>query len=91
MLQHIQPKLFSSGKRIPSTIAIQNEEFVLAGELMVFSILQGGPAPLFLHPCLFKYSANLPLSTVEDCEPSKYQKVALKIQEAPDDRAVQEI
>ena len=74
-------KLFSSGKPISFTIAIQNEEFVLAGEVMVLSILQGGPAPSFLHPSLFKFIANLPLCAELDCEPSQYQRAALKVSE----------
>ena len=58
------------GKPINSTVTILNEDFVIAGEIMVFSILHGGAAPSFLDPIVYKFLAKLPLQ-VDDCSPSQ--------------------
>jgi hypothetical protein len=45
MLEYVEAKLFNNGKpinSINSIIALQNEDFKRAGEVMVMSILQGG-------------------------------------------------
>ena len=62
---------------INSTVTILNEDFVIAGEIMVFSILHGGPAP-FLDPIVYKFLAKLPLQ-VDDCSPSQHKTVALQV------------
>ena len=78
MLEYIETKLFCSGKPISSIIALQNEEFKLAGELMVMSILQNGPAPALLHQAVFNFISNQQLS-IEDITESDYKTVALQV------------
>ena len=78
MLEYIESKLFSDGKPINSTIALQREDFKLAGEVMVMSIIQGGPAPAFLHQSVFRFISKQELS-IEDIPESKYKMAALKV------------
>jgi hypothetical protein len=38
---------------VESTVALTEETFKLGAELMVMSILQGGPAPNFMSPVVY--------------------------------------
>ncbi len=78
ILEYVEAKLFSNRKPINSIIAFQNDEFKLAGEIMVMSILQNGPAPAFLHPAVFNYISNQNLS-IEDISEQGYKAVALQV------------
>ena len=46
------------GKPTDSMVALNNRDYLFAGELMVMSMLQGGPAPAFLNPSVFAYLSN---------------------------------
>jgi hypothetical protein len=48
MLEIAERKLFMNGWPVKSVIALSSQQFKIVGELMVMSILQGGPAPNFL-------------------------------------------
>jgi hypothetical protein len=78
MLEHVERKLFSNGKPINSTVALINEDFRLAGEIIVMSILQGGPAPSFINPDVFRYLTKQTL-TIERMPESKYKETAEKV------------
>ena len=78
MLEHIERKLFWGGKPINSTISLINEDYRLAGEVMVMSILQGGPAPTFLDPCVYKYLTKQSLTT-EGITVTKYKEAAEEV------------
>ena len=43
-------------------VALMNNDFEISGEVMVMSILQGGPAPCFLNESVFAFLAKKPLS-----------------------------
>lgn len=73
----IERMLFCEGKPVPSIVALNNGDFELAGELMVMSILQGGPAPSFLHPSVFAYLADQPLQPQNNDE--RYKNAAIKV------------
>ena len=55
MLELAEHKYFSSGWPVKSTIALSSQQFSIVGELMVMSVLQGGPAPNFLNPSVYSY------------------------------------
>ena len=78
MLEYVEAKLFSNGKPINSIIALQNEDFKRAGEVMVMSILQGGPAPAFLHPAVFNFITNQKLC-IEDIPEPSYKAAASQV------------
>ena len=65
------------GRPTNSTVALTNGDFRLVGELMVMSILQGGPAPSFLQADIFAYLTNQPLSPQNSG--SKYEAAANKV------------
>ena len=54
MLGQVQDRLFDrNGMPVASTLALTQELFKYAGELMAISIVQGGPAPNFLSPVIY--------------------------------------
>lgn len=65
------------GKPTGSMVALNNRDYLFAGELMVMSMLQGGPAPAFLHPSVFAYLSKGTLAP-EDNE-GNYKAVAMKV------------
>jgi hypothetical protein len=78
ILEHVERKLFCNGKPISSIIALQNEDFRLAGEIMVMSILQNGPAPMLLNQTVFHFMTNQNLS-IEDLPESAHKTVARQV------------
>eukprot|EP00794_Sanderia_malayensis_P013170 gene13169-14520_t len=92
MMEIMKRKLFCNGKPVISTMAISNEEFIMAGQLMAMSIVQGGPAPSFMHMSLYHYMANLPLEieSNDENEP-KYTEIALKISDATNEEQLHNI
>ena len=48
-------RLFWNGEPVVSTLALVSGEMKHAGELMVLSILHGGPAPNFLTKWVYEY------------------------------------
>lgn len=65
MLEFCESKLFNKGRPVNSILVLQNEGFKLAGDFMVMSILQGGPASAFLHQAVFNFLSDQKLS-IED-------------------------
>ena len=65
------------GKPTDSMVALNNRDYLFAGELMVMSMLQGGPAPAFLNPGVFAYLSKGSLAA-EDNE-GNYKAVAMKV------------
>ena len=61
MLELMERKYFHKGWPSESMVALSTQEFVQAGEIMVMSILQGGPAPNFLAPSVYSYISREPL------------------------------
>ena len=49
------------GGQVSQWLPSQPMKFGLAGEIMVMSILQGGPAPNFLAPPVYSYISREPL------------------------------
>lgn len=78
MLEHMERRLFCNGKPINSTVAIMNGDFRFAGEVMVMSLLQGGPAPSFISPDVYKYITKQALTT-EGMPDSKYKEAVKKV------------
>ena len=78
MLEHIERRLFSDGKPINSTVAIMNADFRIAGEIMVMSILQGGPAPTFINGNVYKYITKQTMAP-EGMTESKYKEIAEQV------------
>ena len=59
MLGQVQDRLFDrNGMPVASTLALTQELFKYAGELMAISIVQGGPAPNFLSPVIYDVIAK---------------------------------
>ena len=62
------------GMTVQSTAALSFDNFKYAGELMAMSIVQGGPAPNFLSPCLYDvvskglWSVKLDADMIEELE-----------------------
>ena len=78
MLEHVERKLFDkSGRPVASTVTMLDGDFTMAGELMVMSILQGGPAPNFLDSSLFQFLVNQPLCPMQ--LPTPFKEFALKV------------
>ena len=78
MLEHVERKLFDkSGRPVASTVTMLDGDFTMAGELMVMSILQGGPAPNFLDSSLFQFLVNQPLCPMH--LPTPFKEFALKV------------
>jgi hypothetical protein len=44
-LSSVERKLFLNGKPTDSSVALKSGDFCFAGEIIVMSVLQGGPAP----------------------------------------------
>ena len=66
MLEHVERRLFDKpGSPVASTVTLLGGDFSMAGELMVMSILQGGPAPNFLDSSVFQYLVNQPLCPMQ--------------------------
>lgn len=78
MLEHVERKLFSDGKPINSTLCLSNGDFRFAGEIMVMSITQGGPAPSFINGDVFSYLTKQHLTTETMCA-SKYKEAAVQV------------
>jgi hypothetical protein len=55
MLELVERKYFRNGCPVEFMIALSAKEFRVAGEIMIMSILQGGPAPNFLLPSTYSY------------------------------------
>lgn len=78
MLEHVERKLFDkAGRPVSSTVTLLDGDFSMAAELMVMSIIQGGPAPNFLNSSVFQYLAKQPLCPVQ--WPTRYRDLALKV------------
>ena len=59
MLGQVQDRLFDrNGMPVASTLALTQDLFKYAGEVMAISIIQGGPAPNFLSPVIFDVNAK---------------------------------
>ena len=54
-INEMKIKLFCNGEPVVSTLALVSGEMKHAGELMVSSILHGGPAPNFLTKWVYDY------------------------------------
>lgn len=57
---------FCDGYPVLSTIAINSGDFKLCGEVMMMSVMQGGPAPNFLAPPVASYITGKPLLPTEN-------------------------
>ena len=79
ILQHIKMILFRDGLPTASTVDLLNENYEIAGELLVMSILQGGPAPCFMEHCLYQFIAKLPIPTRD--LPSEWKLFAEKVKQ----------
>ena len=51
-------QLFQNGVPVQSTVALTQDLFKYAGELMAMSTLQGGPAPNYFSPAIYEVIAN---------------------------------
>ena len=59
MLGQVRDRLFDqNGLPVASTLAMTQDRFKYAGELMGISIIQGGPAPNFLSPVIYDVIAK---------------------------------
>ena len=56
-LQFVRMQLFQNGMPVQSTVALTQDLFKYAGELMAVSILQGGPAPNYFSPAIYEVIA----------------------------------
>lgn len=65
------------GKPTDSVVALNNKDYLFVGELMVMSMLQGGPSPAFLHPSVFAYLSKGSLAP--DNNEGSYKAVAMKV------------
>ena len=78
MLEIVERKLFDkSGRLVSSTVTLLDGDFSMAGELMVMSIIQVGPAPNFLNSSVFQYLVKQPLCPMQ--LPTCYKEFALKV------------
>ena len=95
VLQLLRMRLFD-GNGIPfeSTVALTQDLFKYAGELMAMSIIQGGPAPNFISPAIFDViakglcKANLSIDMIEN---TLLNEVASKINNASTDIELQSL
>ena len=62
-LAHIERAFFSEGKPTTSMIDLLNGSYKTAGELIVMSLLQGGPAPCFFDTSVYNFLSKQDLST----------------------------
>ncbi len=61
VVDKIGKELFPNGSPLCSTFQVQNGNFKTAGQIIVASLVQGGPPPKFLAECVFDQMIN-PLS-----------------------------
>lgn len=54
-MQYIERRLFHDGKPVDSTMALAKKDFKYAGEAMAMSVIQGGQAPNFISPLIYRY------------------------------------
>ena len=62
MLELGEGKYFTNGTPVDSVVALSAKAFRTIGEIMVMSILQGGPAPNLLSSATYSYVSREPLS-----------------------------
>ena len=68
MMEYCSSRLFVDGNPTKSILALANEDFRIAGELMAMSIVQGGPGPYLFSSVVFNIiSRDL---KIDDCENS---------------------
>ena len=65
ILTAIQRIFFCESCPVSSTTVVCNEDFKLCGEVMMMSVMQGGPAPNFLAPPLASYVVGKPLASTK--------------------------
>ena len=63
--------LFNEGKPSDSMVSLLNNEFKIAGEVMVMSIIQGGPAPAFIAPSAYAFLTGQPLDVDSVADPER--------------------
>ena len=56
---------FNNGYPVLSTMAINNGDFKLCGEVMMMSVMQGDPAPNFPAPPVVSFITGKPFSRLE--------------------------
>ena len=77
MLEHCRTRLFKDGSPINSLMALANEEFRVAGELMAMSIAQGGPGPYSFSSVIYNIiSKDL---AIEDCKNNFIKNTCKKV------------
>jgi hypothetical protein len=77
MLEYCRSRLFSEGIPINSVMALANEDFRVAGELMAMSIVQGGPGPYLFSSVIYNIiSKDL---AIEDCKSSFIKDTCQKV------------
>ena len=54
-MRQVHCRLFPGGLPVISSTALTENEFLYAGNLMVASLLQGGPSPSFLATWVYEY------------------------------------
>ncbi len=77
ILEYVEAKRFSSRKPTNSIIALQNDDFKLAEEIMVMSILKNGPAPAQLYPTSPSSIISNQNLSIEDIPEQGYKAVEL--------------
>ena len=77
MISFCRSRLFSNGCPVNSVLALANEDFRIAGELMAMSVIQGGPGPYLFSSVVYNIiSKNL---HIEDCKTSFLKETCVKV------------
>ena len=73
MLESGERKYFTNGTPVDSVVALSAKAFHTIKEIMVMSILQGGPVPNFLSSATYSYVSREPLSPSDNTNALKKQ------------------
>lgn len=77
MLEYFHLRLFSDGCPKNSVLALANEDFRMAGELMAMSIVQGGPGPNLFSPVVYNIISRD--MNISDCKSISVKETCQKV------------
>ena len=77
MLEFCKKRLFQNGCPTTSVMSLAKEELKVAGEVMAMSIIQGGPAPNFLDPEVYRIVSRS--FSIEHCKDDFLKETCEKV------------
>ena len=77
IISYMGRRFFLLGNLVVSTMMLMQNDYKFCGELMVMSILQGGPAPSLLSQTVFEYLISD--LKIENIHSSQYKRLCEEV------------